>query len=196
MTDLSANSTRDDILLAAEKRFQHYGFRKTTMAEIAGDVDMSAANLYRYFSNKEDIGAACVLRCFDTMEQKLAEVVHGKSSSASLKLRKFILAKLDHVYGEVKNNPNINELAEVLVVERPELLLKKKQVTQSLLAEILAEGNRSGEFAVDNILETSDSIVNATVAFSFPMFMQLFPLEKFHEMAIAVVNLVIRGLRP
>ena len=44
------------ILAAAYARFQRFGFGKTTMAEIAGDCGMSAANLYRYFENKEDIG--------------------------------------------------------------------------------------------------------------------------------------------
>ena len=46
------------ILHAAEERFQQYGYNKTTMAEIARDCDMSAANLYRYFENKLAIGAA------------------------------------------------------------------------------------------------------------------------------------------
>ena len=41
------------ILDAAEARFRTYGFGKTTMAEIASDIDMSTANLYRYFENNE-----------------------------------------------------------------------------------------------------------------------------------------------
>ena len=40
---------RTQILDAAEARFRTYGFGKTTMAEIASDIDMSTANLYRYF---------------------------------------------------------------------------------------------------------------------------------------------------
>jgi AcrR family transcriptional regulator len=49
---------RLQILDAAHRRFSAYGFGKTTMAEIADDVGMSAANLYRYFENKLDLGAA------------------------------------------------------------------------------------------------------------------------------------------
>ena len=55
---------RTDILDAAEQRLRTYGYGKTTMAEIATDVGMSAANLYRYFENKLDIGAALAQRCF------------------------------------------------------------------------------------------------------------------------------------
>ena len=43
------------ILSASQKRFGRYGLSKTTMNEIAADVNMSKASLYYYFKNKEDI---------------------------------------------------------------------------------------------------------------------------------------------
>lgn len=43
------------ILNAAQKRFGHYGFQKTTMTEIAADIGMSKASLYYYFPDKENI---------------------------------------------------------------------------------------------------------------------------------------------
>ena len=45
------------------------------MAEIAEDVDMSAANLYRYFEDKQDIAAACAGRCMGGRAELLREVV-------------------------------------------------------------------------------------------------------------------------
>ena len=72
-------STR--ILDAAEARFRTYGFGKTTMAEIASDIDMSTANLYRYYENKLAIGAAMAGRCFCSREEVLNEVVARKGIS-------------------------------------------------------------------------------------------------------------------
>ena len=184
------------ILEAAEERFRHYGYRKTTMAEIAKDSHMSAANLYRYYTNKEDIGAACVLRCFQEAESSLRAIVNAKHKSASKKLHEFVIAKFEHVHNEVNNNPNINELIEMFVTEKAELLLARQQAIQSMIAEILAEGNRTGEFEVDDIIVTAESISNAIVGFHFPMFMPLFAKEKFIEMAHRVVDLLIRGLLP
>ena len=63
------------ILNAAEARFRSYGFGKTTMAEIASDIDMSTANLYRYFENKLAIGSAMAGRCFNEREIVLNEIV-------------------------------------------------------------------------------------------------------------------------
>ena len=50
--------TREQILHAAMDRIKHYGYGKTTMAEIARDCDMSAGNIYRFFASKIDIAEA------------------------------------------------------------------------------------------------------------------------------------------
>lgn len=43
------------ILEAAKKRFQRFGYVKTTMEEIAGDAGISKGTAYLYFQNKEDL---------------------------------------------------------------------------------------------------------------------------------------------
>jgi len=46
---------KDKILEAAYNRFLHYGYSKTTMNEIAGDLSMSKALLYYYFPDKSQL---------------------------------------------------------------------------------------------------------------------------------------------
>src|SRR5437868_12594802 len=46
---------RDKILEASYQRFLHYGYSKTTMNEIAGDLSMSKALLYYYFPDKSEL---------------------------------------------------------------------------------------------------------------------------------------------
>ena len=60
-----SEQVREQILDAAQQRFEVFGLGKTTMAEIAEDTGMSAANLYRYFENKQDIAGACACRCMN-----------------------------------------------------------------------------------------------------------------------------------
>src|ERR1700679_1481470 len=52
------DSVRAQIVEAAKKRFSHFGYAKTTMAEIATDCAMSPGNLYRFFPGKLDIAEA------------------------------------------------------------------------------------------------------------------------------------------
>ncbi|HZY39144.1 MAG TPA: TetR/AcrR family transcriptional regulator [Mucilaginibacter sp.] len=46
---------KEKILEAAYNRFLHYGYSKTTMNEIAGDLSMSKALLYYYFPDKSQL---------------------------------------------------------------------------------------------------------------------------------------------
>ena len=52
------DTVRECIVEAAKKRFSHFGYAKTTMAEVASDCAMSPGNLYRFFPGKLDIAEA------------------------------------------------------------------------------------------------------------------------------------------
>jgi TetR/AcrR family transcriptional regulator len=62
---------RQQILSAAINRFAHFGVGKTSMTEIAKDVNLSKANLYYYFSDKMDIMAAIIQLLIDESEKEL-----------------------------------------------------------------------------------------------------------------------------
>ena len=49
-----------NIIQTAQRRFGIYGMDKTTMAEIAGDLDMSKGTLYYYFPDKKNLYMAVV----------------------------------------------------------------------------------------------------------------------------------------
>src|ERR1700733_14021802 len=59
---ITANDQQDvkkeKILEAAHHRFLHFGYSKTTMNEIAGDLSMSKALLYYYFPDKSQLYVA------------------------------------------------------------------------------------------------------------------------------------------
>ena len=52
------DNIREQIVEAAKKRFSHFGYAKTTMAEVATDCAMSPGNLYRFYPGKLDIAEA------------------------------------------------------------------------------------------------------------------------------------------
>ena len=49
---------RARIVATAERLFRLMGFQKTTVADIARELGMSPANVYRFFSAKSEINAA------------------------------------------------------------------------------------------------------------------------------------------
>jgi len=52
---VNSDNKRRHIVKAALKRFAHFGIPKTTMNEIAEDVNLTKANLYYYFPDKNSL---------------------------------------------------------------------------------------------------------------------------------------------
>jgi AcrR family transcriptional regulator len=67
-------ATRERILKAAFERFSRYGFRRTSMEDIAGEAGVSRAALYLQFANKEEI--------FRSLSQELHETSLQKAAAA------------------------------------------------------------------------------------------------------------------
>src|ERR1700741_1342518 len=49
------DDVRERILAAAERCIVRYGFRKTTMDDIASELGLTRPNVYRYFADRDDL---------------------------------------------------------------------------------------------------------------------------------------------
>ncbi|VAX10156.1 hypothetical protein MNBD_GAMMA25-632 [hydrothermal vent metagenome] len=199
MQEKSLETTTEDIRLgiidAAEARFRVYGLSKTTMAEIACDTGMSAANLYRYFKNKQDIAAACAQRCIGTQVDLLREVVRRPGLNAADKLESSALEMLRYTWETTHDQPKINELVNHVIMEHSNIVHDKIRESCSLLAEVLAQGNESGEFAIDDVVKTAETVYDAFKMFHVPIFMSLYEYGELVSRAQDVVALLLSGLR-
>lgn len=182
------------ILDAAEARFRTYGYGKTTMAEIASDIDMSTANLYRYFENKLAIGAAMAGRCFCTRSDILNEIVSRSGISESERLQLFVLAMLDYEYGQFNNEPKLLELVDVIVKKHPEMVQREVEGNRKFIATILKQGCECAEFEVEDVDETASYVLASVVKFSSPFFITMYPIEELQRLAKGVVALILNGL--
>ena len=55
LTDQVETDIRARILTTAERLFREIGYQKTTVADIARELRMSPANVYRFFDSKKSI---------------------------------------------------------------------------------------------------------------------------------------------
>ncbi len=194
-SQLQTDKIRAEILDAAQERFRRYGYGKTTMAEIAEDVNMSAANLYRYFRNKQDIAVECASHCMVDLHSLLENVVHLPNLNAIQRLHMFVQTALRYNFEMMRDAPRLSELVENITTNHPQLISERNQKIESLVATILQQGVADQEFLVDDVNKTAAAVVKATVLFSTPFFMQLYSIEQFEKMAVDVVTLIINGLR-
>ncbi len=190
----TSEEIKSQILDAAFERFGRYGFGKTTMAEIAKDCDMSAGNLYRYYTNKKEIAADCAGRCMKNAEQLWREILKQPDLSPQNRLTAIVLEKLNYLHQQFSDHPPLFELVMYISGERQDLVADHLGTLQSLVAEILAEGNRTGDFNVPDVLGTAKAFLAATTKFNTPHFMGTFELKELENEAREVVQLLIQGL--
>ncbi len=76
----TAEQRREQILSAAERLFRHYGFAKTTVADIARRAGIGVGTVYLDFSSKEGIAAALSVR---SHRQVLLAMSQASSADAS-----------------------------------------------------------------------------------------------------------------
>ncbi len=193
---VQSNEIREAILTAAQARLLRFGYHKTTMAEIADEAGMSAANLYRYFENKQDIVAECANRCIDDRLQSLRAIVRAPNRSPSEKLLSYAAELVADSHALTGPDSMIGELVDTITRERRDLLRSKHMIHYSLISEILVAGNASGEFAVDDIDTCARNIFSAFALFDVPIFIGLYDRDEFDARAEGVVRLLLDGLRP
>lgn len=87
-------AVREKILNAALDILYHESFRELSMRKIAARTDMTAANIYNYFSGKDEIYLAIQTRGFTHLDQKFHRI--GVASIEPLeKIRRMIRAYIE-----------------------------------------------------------------------------------------------------
>src|SRR3979409_1095275 len=92
MTLISENietDTRERILVVAERLFRQIGYQKTTVADIAKELRMSPANVYRFFESKKAIHEG-VARTLMGGVEAAARTIAGTPDPAAQRLRELI----------------------------------------------------------------------------------------------------------
>ena len=187
--------TRKRILEAAEELFGRYGFAKTTMAEIAERCDMSAANIYRFFKSKDEIVAEMARLYFRKVESSLRAVVKRSGPTASERLEEFVVEMLSFSHNLCSCEEKMNESVGYIIGRRGDLIDKHQEVMRSLLAEVLAEGNRGGEFDVDDVVQTAGVVLDATFMYQTQGCVGNFTLDDLRQSAVRLVRTLVSGLR-
>jgi AcrR family transcriptional regulator len=142
------------ILEAAQKRFAMYGIEKTTMQEIADDLNIVKGSLYYYFPDKENLYKAVIeaeQTEFLRMVKEDLENIHDSSEA----LNKYLINRLSYF----KKLVNLSRMrAESLSEYRPlisESVIEFREKEKKIVQGILEGGREKGEFAIEDTYETA-----------------------------------------
>lgn len=134
---VSKDDFRDTIVENAKTVFSKFGFRKTTMDEIAASVRKGKSSIYYYFSSKEDVFNAVVEQEANELRQQILEKVRD-ADSALAKLRAYIITrlktldKMNNLSNALRNDylMHLNFIAELRIRYRDEEIQAVKDILE------------------------------------------------------------------
>ena len=162
------DDTRERIMQTAEALFRRLGFAKTAVADIAAELKMSPANVYRFFPSKNAIVEAICKRCLGEVEEKAWAVARSKAPAAQ-RLERLILDILAYHRENLVTEQRVNELVVAAIEDNCETIRAHKDLLRNVAELILRDGIAAGEFEPLDPRETAELFMRSVVAFTHPL---------------------------
>src|SRR6266581_5096464 len=162
------DDTRARIMDTAEALFRRLGFAKTTVADIAAELSMSPANVYRFFASKNAIVEAICKRCLSEVEEKAWTVARSKAPAAQ-RMERLILEILAYHKENLVTEHRVNELVVAAIEHSWDTIRTHKDAMRNVIELILRDGIEAGEFEQVEPRETADVIMRSLVPFTNPL---------------------------
>ena len=184
---------RQQILQAADEHFRLYGYRKTTLADIAKSIHLSTPYIYKFFDSKQAIGEAMCWHCLSAALSEIDESIEQARSPVE-KLRRVFLGLEATTWRLLSEQRKIHEMVSVSFEENWESISRFREGIYHLIRKIVVQGRESGDFERKTPLEeTCRAIARMTELFYHPTLLDQAGKSQQEE-ALAVANVAIRSL--
>src|SRR4051794_38317734 len=191
------DDTRGRIIETAEALFRRLGFAKTTVADIASELKMSPANVYRFFPSKNAIVEAICKHCLSDVEEKAWAVARSKAPAAQ-RMERLILEILAYHRENLATEHRVNELVVAAIEHSWDTIRNHKDALRNVTELILRDGIEAGEFEPVDPRRTAELFMRAMVVFTNPMFLGSC-LDDFADLQVEArdsVQFLLRAISP
>ena len=162
------DDTRARIIETADAMFRRLGFAKTAVADIAAELRMSPANVYRFFSSKNAIVEAICQRCLSELDDK-AWAVGRSRASASVRMEKLFLEILNYHRENLITEKRVHDIVLVAMENNWDAIRAHTEVIRTVIELIVRDGIESGELEAVDPREVSMVIKRSMVMFCHPL---------------------------
>lgn len=188
--------TRLQLLDEAESHFRHYGYTKTTVADLARAIDVSPAYVYRFFDSKQAIGEAVCAKTLGQICSSL-QAIEAEPLSASERLRRIyrtmVACGLELYFSERR----LHDIVVAAIDGHWGSVQGYLDNLQALVRRIVVAGRESGEFERKTPLDDLCAAIFCTLKpFGHPILLEQTDRDTLQADAEQVANLVLRSLAP
>ena len=186
--------TRERILVVAERLFRQIGYQKTTVADIAKELRMSPANVYRFFDSKKAIHEGVARVLMGEVEIEARRIV-AQPGPAAVRLRE-LLTTIHHMNSErYVGDSKMHEMVAIAMEEDWDVCVAHMQMLTETIGSVIAQGAASGEFEVKDIPLAAMCACTGMIRFFHPQMIAQCankPGPTLDEM----IDFIIAGLSP
>ncbi|HNQ68632.1 MAG TPA: TetR/AcrR family transcriptional regulator [Bacteroidales bacterium] len=185
---------RESIINAASIAFSKYGYKKTTLDDIAAFTNVSKTGMYYYFKNKEEVFNAVIKKEAAKMQEYLTEVINQENTPidkvfAYVNGRMSFLERISNYYSALKND--LFEQLGAIYNNREEF----DKIELEALINILEEGIEKGDFFIEDTFETAMTIMMTLKSLEIPFFGTEKPMD-YKKHLDKLTSLLLYGLTP
>lgn len=191
------DDTRARILATAEVLFRRLGFAKTAVADIAAELGMSPANVYRFFPSKTAIVQAICQRCLSEVEEAAWAIARSKAP-ASQRLERLVLEILAYHKENLLTEHRVNDIVLIALEQNWDEILSHKDTVRTAVELIVRDGIEAGEFEPADPREASQVIMRSLVGYCHPVLIAQ-SLQDGHDLeteARASVRFLLQAITP
>ncbi|MDR3488910.1 MAG: TetR family transcriptional regulator [Bradyrhizobium sp.] len=186
--------TRERILVVAERLFRQIGYQKTTVADIAKELRMSPANVYRFFESKKAIHEGVARSLMGEVEDVVNAVATRRGPAAS-RLRE-LMTTIHRMNSErYVGDSKLHEMVEIAMEESWEVCVAHMERITQTIGSVIADGAASGEFEVTDVPLAAMCTCTAMIRFFHPQMIAQ-SVNKPGPSLDQMIDFVLAGLAP
>lgn len=189
----TADETRERIARAAEELFRRMGFAKTAVADIAAELGMSPANVYRFFPSKTAIVDNICTRCLLESEVRVAEAA-ASGGTPQQRILAAYLAILQYHKENFLEERRVHDMVLVAIENSWDAIEAHKARIGAMIAQVLAQGIEAGVFVPHDPKVVSQIILGAMVRFCHPVLVAAHIDENLEDSLKASLTFILRSI--
>jgi AcrR family transcriptional regulator len=155
------------ILDTAEEVLRRYGPAKASVVDVARALGVSHGSVYRHFPSKAALRDAVTERWLRRVTAPLERVV-ARRGKASTRLHDWLELLATSKQTMATEDPELFETFHQLTIASREVVAAHVEHLADQIAQIVADGMTSGEFAPGDAAEVGRAVLHATARFHHP----------------------------
>lgn len=155
---VSEKLKKDQIVDTFEKHFKHFGFKKTSVDDIAGELKISKKTIYKFFSSKEKVFYFIISKIARKFSRDMGKKL-GKYDSQEEKVRQLIFMIFAETRKWLKSGNDAFEFKYKYEISE----LAFKEAYNDLFRQLIQKGIENKEFSISG-LDLSIRFINGIMS--------------------------------